>query len=692
MTALRLYSAKRWIYTGLWLICTLAGSAHALEGAAGSNAGGVAAFNPALDNQLARLQRIAYDKPALALQILQKLRLDPAHAAHSQQLLLAEGRMQAAAGNDTAVEAIASNLSQYPNSQAQVSLLRALHADQGGRSLQAAEHAEKALAGLEPACRLGQGGANRMPSMPKDCDFRSAWAALRVLVRKQQNEGVLSLAEASARQALALAEAGKDNYLRALSMGHLAMLSHYLGQVDETNRWLAQGQKTAEGDVLAMAHMKSFESALASRSGRPADQLRALEEGLALATQADAPRLMAQMQIGLSDVYVQLQQPQKAATAAELALPQLHALGDQRLERAARHNLALALIQARQFERARRELTLLAEMRQDWSDHAVLIEELREEGEAWAAAGQAKEALANFHAERSLSAELVALNREASLKQLKVKYDSERKQADLDLLIRDKTLVDKQLANRHLAQQVGLAVAALLALSIGLAAVMVKRVREANRLLKANEALLRAQSERDPLTDLANRRHFLAVMAQQAPAEFNGALLMIDIDHFKHVNDQHGHGIGDVVICEVARRLSHAVRAEDLVVRWGGEEFLVFAPGVSLADLSHLAERILRGVGGQPINTDSGPLRVTVSIGFAHFPLPPSKLALQWEQAVNWADMALYTAKSRGRNRAMGIATVDARDSDALMQIEADFDAACSSERVSLLQVLGPPA
>ena len=672
-------SAKHWICLALALVCA---AGRAADG------GGSAVFDPALGEKLARLQRIAYDKPALALQILQKLRLDPAHAGHGLQMLLAEGSMQVLAGNEAAAEAIATQLSQDPLSQAQAHLLLALHADQGGRSLQAAENAEKALAALDPPCAQAQLGK----PLAKDCDFRSVWAALRVLTRKQQNEGVFSLAEASARRGLELAEAGKDNYLQALSMGSLAMLSLLSGQPEAMHRWIAQGLKSADGDVLAMAQMKGYEAALASRNNRLDDQRRALEEGLAFATQADAPHLMAYLQVGLADVYVQLRQPVKGIAAAEKTLPLLRALGDRRLERNARHNLVLALIQARQFERARRELALLGEMRKTWSDHAVLIEELREEGEAWGAVGQAKEALANFHAERKLSKELVALNRETSLRQLKIKYDSDRKQADLDLLIRDQHLVDKQLANRQLAQYVGWAVAALLALSIGLAAVMVKRVREANKRLKANEALLRAQSERDPLTDLANRRHFLGVMAQQAPARFNGALLMIDIDHFKHVNDQYGHGVGDVVICEVARRLSQAVRAEDLVVRWGGEEFLVFAPAVSLDDLAHLAERILRGVGGEPIASESGPLRVTVSIGFAHFPLPPSKLELQWEQAVNWADMALYTAKSRGRNRAMGIATVDARDSDALMKIEADFDAACSSERVSLLQVLGPPA
>ncbi|MCV2370634.1 GGDEF domain-containing protein [Roseateles oligotrophus] len=668
-----------WFGLGLWLLSA---------GASAADAGGHAQFDPVLDAQLARLQRIAYDKPSLALQILAQLRLDPAHAERTQQLLLAEGRIQVVAGNSAAVNAITTGMALDPQQQTSFNLLRAEQADLEGRSLQAAEYAEKAIAGLASVCPREQ----LAQAIAQGCDFRSVWAALRVLARKQMNEGLLSLAESSARHGLALAEAGHDNYLRALSMGSLALLSHLHGQTEDMQRWLAQGTQVAKGDVLAMAQMKTYEAALASRTGRYEEQGRALEEGLAFATKADAPHLIAHMQVGLADVYLQQKQPAKAMAAAMQALPLLRSFGDQRLERNARHNLILALIQLHQFERARRELTQLAEMRKAWSDHAVFIEELREQGEAWAAVGQPKEALANFHTERRLNAELTALNREASLRELKVKYDSDRKQADLELLIRDKSLVDKQLANRQLAQQVGFAVAALLLLSMGLAVIMVKRVREANRRLKANEALLRAQSERDPLTDLANRRHFLGVMEQQAEARFNGALLMIDIDHFKHVNDQHGHGVGDVVICEVARRLSHAVRAEDLVVRWGGEEFLVFAPDVSLDHLAQLAERILQGVGAEPIKTEGGPLRVTVSIGFAHFPLPPSKLELQWEQAVNWADMALYTAKSRGRNRAMGIATVDARDSDALMQIEADFDAACSSERVSLLQVLGPAA
>jgi diguanylate cyclase (GGDEF)-like protein len=219
---------------------------------------------------------------------------------------------------------------------------------------------------------------------------------------------------------------------------------------------------------------------------------------------------------------------------------------------------------------------------------------------------------------------------------------------------------------------------------------MLQRVRRANQRLKAKQQLLRAQSERDPLTDLANRRHFLAVMERHAQDCFDGALMMVDIDHFKHVNDRNGHAAGDTVICEVARRISDAVRQEDLVVRWGGEEFLVYAPKVGAEPLQQLAERVLLSVGREPVRTEAGALRITVSIGFAHFPLPPTRLPLHWERAVNWADMALYTAKAQGRNRAVGIATVDAADTEALTQIEANFDAACNSQRVTLKHILGP--
>ena len=643
-------------------------------------------IDPALDLRLNRLLRSAYDKPAQAAQALQTIRQDPKNARQAGLILLTEGRLRVMASDTEAAELVADKLATDPSNPGRTLLLRAEIAERRSNTDQAASLVAAALPHLEPHCKRGP---LAQPLLTQGCDFRSAWAAQRLQVRLYEGLGTLAPAEAAARSALELAQAGHDDYLTAMSMGSLAQLSQALDQPEQAQHWLSQAMQIAQGDTVAMANVKLYESAVAWQRKDPVAQMQALEEAIGFATQADATQRIAMLQANLVDAYLRQNQPAKAMAMAQRALPALLTSGERQLERTLRHNLSVAFIQLGQFEPARREMARVETLRSGQQDQGIRVTELREQGEAWAAAGQAKEALAVYHEERRLTAEVHGRNRTASLLQLKVKYDSERKQRDLDLLALDNSLKDRQLANQGLTRQVGLAVAVLLGLGLLLGGVMVGRVRAANQRLKVNEALLRAQSERDPLTDLANRRHFLAVMEQQGRPHFNGSLLLVDIDHFKHVNDEHGHAAGDLVICEVARRISHAVRAEDLVVRWGGEEFLVFAPAVSPAQLTLLAERILSSVGAEPV-ASTQLLRITVSVGFAHFPLAPAKLPLHWQQAVNWADMALYMAKARGRNRAMGIATVDASDSDALLQIEVDFDAACSAERVTLQQVLGP--
>jgi diguanylate cyclase (GGDEF)-like protein len=285
-------------------------------------------------------------------------------------------------------------------------------------------------------------------------------------------------------------------------------------------------------------------------------------------------------------------------------------------------------------------------------------------------------------------------NRSAALKEMQSRYDAEARQRSIDLLNRDNALKTAALANRDLVQRIWVLVAAVMALSVVLAALLYRRVRETHRQLAASHARLRVASERDPLTDLANRRHFHSVMqaAQRANGPgFIGALLMVDIDHFKRINDGHGHAAGDVVLVEVARRLNDAVRGDDLVVRWGGEEFLIVAMKLTTEQTDQLAARVLASIGETPVEVEDGPLRVTASIGYARFPLPPYGVPAPWEQAINLADMALYTAKSQGRNRAVGIVSATAADAATLRRIEADFDQNWRDGRVALLQTAGPP-
>ena len=152
----------------------------------------------------------------------------------------------------------------------------------------------------------------------------------------------------------------------------------------------------------------------------------------------------------------------------------------------------------------------------------------------------------------------------------------------------------------------------------------------------------------DQLTGIANRRHFFEVAERDVAAARRGARqmtgVMIDIDHFKRVNDTHGHGTGDDVIRAVAERLAAHVRSGDLVGRYGGEEFALLLHDA--VPVEGLPERLRAAVADTPIRTRSGPLDITVSIGLAYL----SSTGTGIEELLSAADEALYRAKAGGRD------------------------------------------
>lgn len=150
--------------------------------------------------------------------------------------------------------------------------------------------------------------------------------------------------------------------------------------------------------------------------------------------------------------------------------------------------------------------------------------------------------------------------------------------------------------------------------------------------------------QRDRLTDVATRDYFYSRMSKD-PEGF-GVSLMVDIDHFKVVNDTHGHMAGDEVIRSVAAILRENVRNDDIVCRFGGEEFLVFLQKHDEEQAYVVAERIREAVELQTIDFEGKPLKVTVSVGGSL----RSRVS-EIEEAIRQADAALYQAKEDGRNR-----------------------------------------
>jgi len=126
------------------------------------------------------------------------------------------------------------------------------------------------------------------------------------------------------------------------------------------------------------------------------------------------------------------------------------------------------------------------------------------------------------------------------------------------------------------------------------------------------------------------------------------AVLLIDIDYFKRINDTYGHDAGDVVLCEVSRVMAETCRATDVLVRWGGEEFLVICPNTSQEDALAFADRIRVSIELGCIGSEAGmPWNLTASVGVSQ----PSSLEESYEVVIRRADAALYAAKNQGRNR-----------------------------------------
>lgn len=156
----------------------------------------------------------------------------------------------------------------------------------------------------------------------------------------------------------------------------------------------------------------------------------------------------------------------------------------------------------------------------------------------------------------------------------------------------------------------------------------------------------------DFLTSLLNRRRFFEIaentLLQAIGDHSHLAIIMLDIDHFKNVNDSYGHKVGDEVLAAVAARIKKSLRQGDIAGRYGGEEFVILVVSSPPEFCPHIAERIRQAVSGQSIHADQASLSVTISVGVAS--LEPGR-PMSLEALINCADQAMYLAKNQGRNR-----------------------------------------
>lgn len=543
-----------------------------------------------------------------------------------------------------------------------------------------------------PLSRADRALATAVAALPPQApeDLRLRFLAAQAAVR--QALGKLDEAVALYQQALVLADRAGPPWRRAELRSQLAYTLFLAKQMDSARALNAEAGTMAHQmqDLSAQARAANTDAILYSALGRQADELRASQASIELARQAGDRRMQALATANLADFHLKRGEYGEALALAQQTLPLAREVRDLGSESVALINAGLAHIGLGRLEAG------MALVRQ-----ALLIEERtsglpgvadvhRELGQALEKAGRLKEAWAALVEHRRLSDTVFQREHQQAVLELQESQAADQRSRELAALETDNKLKAAQLLGRELQQRLwalGLVAGLLL---LGVVAVLLGRMRQANTRLRSSNAELKVATERDPLTGLANRRHFQAVMQQTAAAGFTGALLLIDLDHFKRINDRHGHAAGDAVLVEMALRLRAALRDEDLTVRWGGEEFLVVVRQMPADQVEALAERLLAAIGSRPVVHGSDSVAVTASIGFATFPLPPACDVLPWERAIDVVDTALYLAKAHGRNRAYGVRSLKPEMAAGRGEPGTSLETAWREGQADLAHLAGP--
>jgi diguanylate cyclase (GGDEF)-like protein len=516
-------------------------------------------------------------------------------------------------------------------------------------------------------------------------------------------EGNFPEALARTQAAVTLARSYDHPLQNVMALNALALLYGQLKEYDKGFQALDEAYRHAAltNSPVRTLNLKNTEYGLAIDTDQPKRALAALLAALDIQRRIGAPTLMPRTLVNISDSYLHQRDYKNTLVYANQAIEAALTVNATTTEATARINIGQAYLGMGRLADGKRSFEEGLAVIEKINNKPQLQTVLLEYGGALERAGDMAGAVAAYHRERTLSNELFEARRQKAVLEVQGKYEADRRERQIELLRRENQVKGAEIDNRRLQQRVWWLLAVVCALVAVIVGILYRKVRNANAQLQVKNLELKQQSSRDPLTALYNRRHFQEFMRERArgsvPVDQRGAviedsvaaLFLLDVDHFKHVNDTYGHAAGDAVLTMISESLRVILRETDMIVRWGGEEFLAFLPVVPRAGLDDIARRLLAGISANTIDYQGSKISVNVSIGFAPFPLSPGEQLLPWERAVNLVDMALYMAKGHGRNRAYGVRGFVAGGGTTLEQIERDLERAWRSGAVDMSVVLG---
>ena len=482
---------------------------------------------------------------------------------------------------------------------------------------------------------------------------------------------------------------------RLIAQNLLSVLNIYLGDyrraIEISKNTHARARQL--GFTQAMVESKLNMGFAHLRNGRRDLQLQLLEDVQALTRDDDGLAVSHNTAVSnLADYWLSQRDYRKALAYSDQAAVLAQRMDDPLSLAYALANRGASLSGLGQAEAGIADVNqaiALAEQVGSKSDRIGMLQELANIHER---AGDYRNAFLTLRRIERLQQEITEQARERTVLDLQEKYASESRRREIERLAAANRLKEAELATQALRRQLWAAFSAALILLAIVLVQWLRRSRRANRRLSRDVADLAEQSSHDPLTRVFNRRHGQARLAtyqrtvEAAPPEAMPALglMLLDIDFFKQVNDNHGHPAGDKVLVEVAQRLRALLREHDAVVRWGGEEFLLLLPDLHSAALPTLADHLLHTI-GMPIPLPGADITLTASIGAISAPFAGST---DTDALIQLADLALYRAKASGRNRALCITALQEHlDPLALAR---DIPAAQQAGQIEITVIAGP--
>jgi diguanylate cyclase (GGDEF)-like protein len=499
-----------------------------------------------------------------------------------------------------------------------------------------------------------------------------------------QDEAALPFLE----QALDLGNKMQDDRRTLHAMLSLARIYTDSGNFDRAMVQLktARSLATRLGDETALVETDEREADVADRRGDRVEERRASLAGLEHAKRSGSSKWIELALLNLGDSYLKSRDFAESLKYSKQALPIMLRTNQRDDVQITLFNEGLAYIGLGSIKAGQKLAEAAINEALAGSDLLDAKELLREYADALEHAGYLMMAIQVYHRYDEISEKFMTNTRQRAFLELSAQFDDERKARELELLRRDNALKVSEMRGQRLLQQL------VLALALFIAVICAALVWAFARVSKANERL-RFSSEHDPLTGLSNRRYFNErVLAIDGGRPVGGCVLLADLDHFKRINDTYGHPAGDAVLAAMSQRLASALRENDKLVRWGGEEFLAVLGPMSAAQADLTAERLLQAVRGEPVLWNGQLIRCTISIGYASFPMPGSATDISLDSAISLVDKALYEAKRRGRDRACLIKVMSARNEKELTSISSEFESATSDRRVQLVEILGAAA